>query len=118
VLSLLTTSSGHRRLRRTSERLRRVQEFRSQCDPSLSGPTGQSFRMKVADWPVLGVPESAGLLCAGVVDLFAEFNLAGLYEIPLCVEAIVGSQMEHRVVHVSRAGCDIRATREREIQFA
>jgi hypothetical protein len=31
---------------------------------------------------------------------------------------IVGSQMEHRVVHVSRAGGDVRATRERENQFA
>jgi hypothetical protein len=71
-----------------------------------------------ADWPVLRVPESATLLCSGVVDLFAEFNLAGLYKIPLCVEVIVGSQMEHCVVHVSRAGGDVRATRERENQFA
>src|ERR1700739_165306 len=74
--------------------------------------------MKVAGWPVFGVPESPALLGAGVVDLFAEFNLAVLYEIPLCVEMVVGRQMEHHVVHVSGAGGDIRAAREREIQFA
>jgi hypothetical protein len=66
----------------------------------------------------ISVLKVADLLCAGVVQLFAEFNLAALYKIPLCVEVIVRRQMEHRVVHVSCAGGDIRATREREIQFA
>src|SRR5262249_19235681 len=32
------------------------------CNPSASGPTRQSLSMKVADWPVLGVPKSAALL--------------------------------------------------------
>src|SRR5215472_4178003 len=119
VPSLLTTSSGppasasDQRKTATTQAGIKFQE----CDPSALGPARQSLRVKVADWPVFG-PESPGLLGAGVAHLLAEFNLAGLYEIPPCVEVVVGSEMQHRVVHVSRAGGDIGATREREIQFA
>jgi hypothetical protein len=117
VLSFLTISSGppasHQRKTVTA-----AEELGLQCDPRGSRPTRQNLRMKVADGLGLGAPESAGSLRPGVVDLFAEFNLAGLYEIPLCVEAVLGGQMEHRVMHVSRARGDIRAAREREIQFA